>query len=311
MLQSGAPNTSIGSSRRHGGVVTGVLRLVDNLGQFVCDASGMTARSTRVGVGILPGFGRRHATRTQLAINRRMTAPLQTQSWTAARARPAKAYRSAEAIRSSTDAQLRALNVAVAAVGIVVTAPVMLVLAVVVKLTSPGPVIYTQTRVGLNRRGSRAPDATIRRAHNIGGKPFNIYKFRTMRPDSGSAQVWASKNDARVTAVGRVMRKYRLDELPQLFNVLRGEMNVVGPRPEQPKLFDDLRQKIDHYPARQQVLPGITGWAQVNLAYDSCLDDVRKKLDCDLEYIQRRSTVEDLRIMARTPLVMLGKRLGW
>ncbi len=271
----------------------------------------MTAVSTRVGVGFWANFGRHRAARTQLAINRRMTAPLQTQSWTAARARPAKAYRSAEAIRSSTDAQLRALNVAVAAVGIVITAPVMLILAVVVKLTSPGPVIYTQTRVGLNRRGSRAPDATIRRAHNIGGKPFNIYKFRTMRSDSGSAQVWASRNDARVTAVGRVMRKYRLDELPQLFNVLRGEMNVVGPRPEQPKLFDDLRQKIDHYPARQQVLPGITGWAQVNLAYDSCLDDVRKKLDCDLEYIQRRSTVEDLRIMARTPLVMLGKRLGW
>ncbi len=240
-----------------------------------------------------------------------MTAPLQTQTWTASRARPAKAYRSTEAIRSTTDAQLRALNVAVAAVGIVVTAPVMAVLAVVVKLTSPGPVIYTQTRVGLNRRGSRAPDTTIRRAHNIGGKPFNIYKFRTMRSDSGTAQVWASKNDTRVTAVGRVMRKYRLDELPQLFNVLRGEMNVVGPRPEQPKLFDDLRQKIDHYPARQQVLPGITGWAQVNLAYDSCLDDVKKKLDCDLEYIQRRSTAEDLKIMARTPLVMLGKRLGW
>ena len=132
-----------------------------------------------------------------------------------------------------------------------------------------------------------------------------------MQSDSGAAQVWATKNDARVTAVGRVMRKYRLDELPQLFNVLRGEMNVVGPRPEQPKLFDDLRQMIDHYPTRQQVLPGITGWAQVNLAYDSSVDDVRKKLDCDLEYIRRRSTAEDLKIMARTPLVMLGKRLGW
>ena len=235
-----------------------------------------------------------------------MTASPQLQSWAVPRAR-----RATDSTRPPNDAQLRTLNVAVAAVGIVVTAPLMLVLAVIVKLTSPGPVIYKQTRVGVNRRGSRTPDATIRRAHNIGGKPFSIYKFRTMRTDSGSAQVWASKNDSRVTAVGRVMRKYRLDELPQLFNVLQGEMNVVGPRPEQPKLFEDLRQKIDHYPARQQVLPGITGWAQVNLAYDSSVEDVRRKLDCDLEYIRRRSTMEDLRIMARTPLVMLGKRLGW
>ena len=266
-----------------------------------------------MGIGLISC--QRRAARTQLAINRRMTAPLQTQSWTASRARPAKAYRSTEAIPSTTDAQLRALNVAVAAVGIVVTAPVMVVLAVVVKLTSPGPVIYTQTRVGLNRRGSRAPDATIRRAHNIGGKPFNIYKFRTMRSNSGSAQVWASKNDARVTAVGRVMRKYRLDELPQLFNVLRGEIvNVVGPRPEQPKLFDDLRQKIDHYPARQQVLPGITGWAQVNLAGTTAASTTSaRSLIAISSTFQRRSTVEDLKIMARTPhaLVMLGKRLGW
>ncbi|MFI5233326.1 MAG: sugar transferase [Gemmatimonadales bacterium] len=213
--------------------------------------------------------------------------------------------------RSAGELRVRALNFGVAAVGIVLTAPVMLVIGAIVKLTSPGPVIYKQTRVGMDRRGSRDRDATIRRKHDIGGIPFAIYKFRTMRTDSGAAQVWASKNDSRVTAVGAVLRKYRLDELPQLFNVLRGDMNVVGPRPEQPKLFDELRQQIDHYPARQQVLPGITGWAQVNLAYDSCLDDVRKKLDCDLEYIRRRSTMEDLRIMARTPLVMLGKKGGW
>jgi lipopolysaccharide/colanic/teichoic acid biosynthesis glycosyltransferase len=213
--------------------------------------------------------------------------------------------------RSAKETRVRALNIAVAAIGIVLTAPVMLVIAAIVKLTSPGPVIYKQTRVGMDRRGSRDIDPSIRRKHDIGGIPFAIYKFRTMRTDSGAAQVWASKNDSRVTPVGGALRKYRLDELPQLFNVLLGDMNVVGPRPEQPKLFDELRQQIDRYPARQQVLPGITGWAQVNLAYDSCLDDVRKKLDCDLEYIQRRSTLEDLKIMARTPLVMLGKRGGW
>ena len=206
---------------------------------------------------------------------------------------------------------MRALNITVAGVGIVLTAPVMLAIAAIVKLTSRGPVIYKQTRVGMDRRGSRDSDASIRRKHDIGGIPFAIYKFRTMRTDSGGAQVWASKNDSRVTPVGGVLRKYRLDELPQLFNVLRGDMNVVGPRPEQPQLFHELRQKIDQYPARQQVLPGITGWAQVNLAYDSCLDDVRKKLECDLEYIQRRSTLEDLRIMARTLPVMLGKKGGW
>jgi lipopolysaccharide/colanic/teichoic acid biosynthesis glycosyltransferase len=228
------------------------------------------------------------------------------QTWVAAPPRAA-----AESNRSVDEARLRILNVAVAAVGIVVTAPVMLAAAVIVKLTSPGPVIYKQTRVGMDRRGSRTPNPTIRRSHDIGGKPFSIYKFRTMWADSGAAQVWASKNDNRVTSVGRVMRKYRLDELPQLFNVLRGDMNVVGPRPEQPKLFEDLRQKIDRYPARQQVLPGITGWAQINLAYDSCVEDVRKKLDCDLEYIRRRSMLEDIRIMARTLPVMLGKRGGW
>ena len=234
-----------------------------------------------------------------------MTASPHLQTWTGLQPRSAAARRSAE------EARLRALNVAVAAVGIVVTAPVMLATALVVKLTSRGPVIFKQTRVGVNRRGSRGSNPKIRRAHDIGGKPFCIYKFRTMRSGSGAAQVWASKDDDRVTSVGRVMRKYRLDELPQLFNVLLGDMNVVGPRPEQPKLFEDLRQKIDRYPARQQVLPGITGWAQINLAYDSCVDDVRKKLDCDLEYISRRSTIEDLRIMARTLPVMIGKRGGW
>jgi lipopolysaccharide/colanic/teichoic acid biosynthesis glycosyltransferase len=235
-----------------------------------------------------------------------MTASPQLQSWTFG---PRRA--TTRAARSADEGRLRALNLAVAAIGIVVTAPLMLVLAVVVKLTSRGPVIYKQTRVGVDRRGSRTPAPTIRRRHDVGGKPFNIYKFRTMRTDCGTEQVWASQNDCRVTPVGRVMRKYRLDELPQLFNVLRGDMNVVGPRPEQPQLFEDLRQQILHYPARQRVLPGITGWAQINLPYDSCIDDVHKKLECDLEYISRRSTLEDIRIMAQTLPVMLGKRGGW
>jgi lipopolysaccharide/colanic/teichoic acid biosynthesis glycosyltransferase len=235
-----------------------------------------------------------------------MTASPHLQTWTAVPPRRADECRS-----TADEVRMRVLNVAVAAVGIVVTAPVMLATAVAVRLTSRGPVIYKQTRVGVDRRGGHSPNPKVRRAHDIGGKPFSIYKFRTMRFESGGSQVWASKDDNRITSVGRVMRKYRLDELPQLFNVLRGDMNVVGPRPEQPKLFEEIRQEIERYPARQQVLPGITGWAQINLSYDSCMDDVRKKLDCDLEYIRRRSTLEDLRIMARTLPVMLGKRGGW
>jgi lipopolysaccharide/colanic/teichoic acid biosynthesis glycosyltransferase len=259
----------------------------------------MTARFDRERFAERMSFPARSAPRS-------VSTSQQLQSWAPfTRSTPATPSRTAK------EKRVRALNIAVAAVGIVVTSPVMLAIAALVKLTSPGPAIYKQTRVGVDRRGARMSDPSIRRKHDIGGVPFAIYKFRTMRSDSGAAQVWASKNDNRVTAVGRVLRKYRLDELPQLFNVLLGDMNVVGPRPEQPKLFDDLRQKIELYPARQQVLPGITGWAQVNLSYDSCLDDVRKKLDCDLEYIRRRSSLEDLRIMARTLPVMLGKRGGW
>jgi len=209
------------------------------------------------------------------------------------------------------DSGHRLLSIAVAAVGIVLASGLMLAIAIIVKLTSRGPVIYKQVRVGVDRRSPFGTNHSARRSRDVGGRPFGIYKFRTMRVDAGSAQVWARRDDARVTPVGRVLRKYRLDELPQLFNVLRGEMNVVGPRPEQPDLFVALRGQIDRYPARQGVLPGITGWAQVNLDYDSSVDHVRKKLDYDLEYIRRRSPLEDLRIMARTVPVMLGARGGW
>jgi lipopolysaccharide/colanic/teichoic acid biosynthesis glycosyltransferase len=123
--------------------------------------------------------------------------------------------------------------------------------------------------------------------------------------------VWATKNDPRVTCVGRFLRKTRLDELPQLFNVVKGDMNIVGPRPERPTIFARLRQDISEYSLRQRAKPGITGWAQVNLAYDSTIDDVRKKVDLDLEYLQRQSVLEDVRIMLRTVPVMLFKRGGW
>jgi lipopolysaccharide/colanic/teichoic acid biosynthesis glycosyltransferase len=202
----------------------------------------------------------------------------------------------------------RALNVVVAIVGIVLTLPVMILVALTIKLTSPGPVIFKQTRVGLDRRTPGVPAGNWRRTVDHGGRLFTLYKFRTMRTDSGNAQIWASPDDPRVTAVGAVLRKYRLDELPQLFNVLKGDMNVVGPRPEQPAIFASLREEIGRYPARQRVLPGITGWAQVNQHYDQSLEDVRRKVALDLEYIYRQSVAEDVRILIRTvPTVIFGR----
>jgi lipopolysaccharide/colanic/teichoic acid biosynthesis glycosyltransferase len=123
--------------------------------------------------------------------------------------------------------------------------------------------------------------------------------------------VWAAPDDPRVTRVGRFLRKYRLDELPQFVNVLKGDMNVVGPRPEQPEIFRSLRAEIERYPERQRLLPGITGWAQIHQAYDQTLDDVRRKLHLDLEYVDRHSPLEDLRILVRTVPVVVLRKGGW
>ena len=206
----------------------------------------------------------------------------------------------------------RALNVGVAGLGLVLAAPVLVLIGALIKLTSRGPVLYAQTRVGLDRRSLPPTSGNGRRVGDFGGKPFKIYKFRTMWENgNGDGQVWAQPDDPRVTPFGRVLRQYRLDELPQLFNVLRGDMNVVGPRPEQPNIFADLREQIDDYNRRQRVRPGITGWAQINLHYDTSLDSVRKKVVYDLEYVARQSLLEDLRIMLRTIPVVILKRGAW
>ena len=228
----------------------------------------------------------------------------------AARTSAAPHARASSAGRTGTDRAVRALNVLVAAVGLVVTAPLFLLIAVLVKRSSAGPVFYTQPRVGLDRRtGPATPEQLSRRRWDAGGRIFKIYKFRTMSADSDRAgQVWASEQDPRITRVGRILRKYRLDELPQLWNVLRGDMNIVGPRPEQPEIFQELRREVSRYAHRQRVLPGITGWAQVNHSYDQSVDDVRTKVRYDLEYIDRRSVAEDLKIMARTLPVMIGRK---
>jgi lipopolysaccharide/colanic/teichoic acid biosynthesis glycosyltransferase len=213
------------------------------------------------------------------------------------------------------DRHCRTLNVVVAVLSLILALPLMVLIALAVKLTSRGPVVYSQERVGLDQRsdmdrrrnGRRAGDG--RRKSDLGGRIFTIYKFRTMyTDDSTGKQVWATEEDHRITPIGRVLRRFRLDELPQLFNVLKGDMNVVGPRPEQPAIFQELREEVEGYRYRQRVLPGITGWAQVNHHYDTCVNDVRKKVTLDLEYIGRRSAVEDLRIMLRTVPVMICKR---
>jgi lipopolysaccharide/colanic/teichoic acid biosynthesis glycosyltransferase len=204
----------------------------------------------------------------------------------------------------------RALNVAVALVGLLVAAPVMAVVALLIRLTSRGPVLFLQTRVGLDRRDPKAT-GNGRRQLDLGGKPFRIYKFRTMYVQQKTEQVWARPDDPRITPVGRVLRKYRLDELPQLLNVLLGDMNMVGPRPEQPNIVTDLQQQITSYKLRHKVRPGITGWAQINHHYDRSIEDVRRKVSLDLEYIGRQSFTEDLKIMLRTVPVVVLRKGGW
>ena len=208
----------------------------------------------------------------------------------------------------------RLVNIAIACVGLVLAAPIMIVFAVLVKLTSPGPIFYSQARVGLDRRRSaRASTPYDRRSRNLGGEPFLIFKFRTMHvgAERPNGAVWAARHDSRVTGIGRIMRTYRIDELPQLINVIRGEMKIVGPRPERPSIFSSLCNDIAEYPLRQRAKPGITGWAQVNRSYDTSIDDVRMKVRYDLEYLDRQGVAEDLRIMARTVPVMLFRKGGW
>ena len=140
-----------------------------------------------------------------------------------------------------------------------------------------------------------------------------MLKCRTARgaPAASAFVPRARHNDSRVTWFGRLLRHSSLDELPQLFNVLRGDMNVVGPRPEQPRIFQERRAEIAQYHHRQRVLPGITGWAQINLHYDASVDDVKRKVAYDLEYIARCSAIEDLMIMLRTFPVIAFKKGAW
>ncbi|HKA00174.1 MAG TPA: sugar transferase [Candidatus Solibacter sp.] len=183
-------------------------------------------------------------------------------------------------------------NMIVAAVGLVIGLPFMLLTALAVKLSSPGPVLYRQTRVGLD------------------GVVFTLYKFRSMCADAeaGTGAVWAQKDDPRVTGVGRVIRRIRFDELPQLFNVLKGEMAMVGPRPERPEFVKALSEQVPYYRQRHCVRPGITGWAQVNYKYGDTLEDTITKLEYDLYYIKNMSMALDNYIIFHTVKAMLLTR---
>jgi lipopolysaccharide/colanic/teichoic acid biosynthesis glycosyltransferase len=205
---------------------------------------------------------------------------------------------------------LRAANIVVALASFLILLPAIIVIALAIKLDSRGPVIYRQLRVGLDRRGRLdMRDRTGRRVNDLGGRPFMIYKFRTMQVDAelDSGPIWARKDDDRATRVGAVLRTMRVDEIPQFWNVLKGDMAVVGPRPERPNFVLALQKEIDGYRMRNRVRPGITGWAQVNRAADQTVEDVREKVDFDIEYVRRRSLWFDIMIMLKTLPVMFER----
>jgi lipopolysaccharide/colanic/teichoic acid biosynthesis glycosyltransferase len=194
--------------------------------------------------------------------------------------------------------------------------PLMLLVAVLVRLSSPGPVIFRQTRVGLNLResdrrqshfgppdelGERRRSRRDRRGEFTYGRHFTLYKFRTMRRDAERHGArFATRNDSRITPVGRFLRKTRLDELPQLWNVLRGEMSLVGPRPERPEFVEELSFQIPDYLQRLGLKPGLTGVAQIVNGYDNELEGFRRKVAFDVLYLQNCSLWNDIKILFRT-----------
>jgi len=183
----------------------------------------------------------------------------------------------------------RILDITISFLILIISIPVALLVAIVIKIDSKGPVLFRQERIGMNN------------------KIFKIYKFRSMYLDAEkhTGPVWSAKGDPRVTRAGKIMRKLRIDEIPQFFNVLKGEMSLVGPRPERPYFVEMLAQQLPYYRRRLKVRPGITGWAQVKHKYDESIEDVKVKLRYDLFYIENMSLRMDIKILARTILVVL------
>ncbi len=207
----------------------------------------------------------------------------------------------------------RMMNLAIAGTALLIVSPVIVLIAIAIRLTSRGPIIYAQARVGLDRRWRDTLALRDRRAEDLGGQVFTIFKFRTMRVDAErfSGAVWAQENDPRVTRLGKFLRQFRLDELPQLWNIVRGDMNIVGPRPERPSIVARLREMIPEYKMRHRVRPGLTGLAQINQHYDQNLDDVRGKIRWDLEYIRTQTLWLDIVVMLKTVPSVLLKFRGW
>jgi len=183
----------------------------------------------------------------------------------------------------------RIIDVILSLVGLIIAIPLMIIIIILIKIDSPGPVFYVQERIGLNE------------------KPFKLIKFRSMKSDAEkiSGPVWAKKNDSRISRVGKLLRPTRLDEIPQLINVLKGEMTFIGPRPERQFFVEKLKKQIPYYSLRFTVKPGITGWAQVKYGYGSTVEDTLEKLQYDIYYIQNISLVLDLYIYFKTIQVMI------
>jgi exopolysaccharide biosynthesis polyprenyl glycosylphosphotransferase len=185
----------------------------------------------------------------------------------------------------------RPADVALAIILGLLASPLMLLTALAIKLDSRGPIFYMQERLGL---------------HNL---PFLIIKFRSMRTDAeANGPVWAGQDDSRVTRVGRWIRKLRIDELPQLINIIRGEMSLIGPRPERPVFIRQLEQQIPYYSERHLVKPGLTGWAQVRHPYGASFEDAREKHQYDLYYIKNQSLMLDALILLETARIVLFGR---
>jgi lipopolysaccharide/colanic/teichoic acid biosynthesis glycosyltransferase len=186
----------------------------------------------------------------------------------------------------------RAVDLVLAAAGVVLTWPLMIATAIAIRLDSPGPVLFKQERIGQD------------------GLPFTVLKFRSMRADAekSSGPVWASEGDPRITRCGGFLRRTRLDELPQLFNVLAGDMSLVGPRPERPVFVEDLSRQIPYYNQRHIVKPGLTGWAQINYPYGNTVEDAVQKLQYELFYIKNFSVLFDLSILATTIRTVLLRK---
>ncbi len=214
----------------------------------------------------------------------------------------------------------RTFDICASILGLLLAAPVFLLLPILIKLDSPGPVFFRQLRVGVNRRKGDRRRTDVRssierrnndrRKQDSHGRPFAIIKFRSMVQDAERkcGPVWATDNDPRITRLGAFIRKTRLDELPQLFNVLRGEMSLVGPRPERPFFVEQLSQEVPGFLDRLSVTPGITGLAQIKNGYDTSVEAVHHKVRYDLSYIRGWTPLKDFKILFATIMVVLTGR---